>query len=456
MRIAAVIGLCLFWLVGPTTHGAAAAAAAAAPLSGRDAPALENAGGTRRREDGAATTITETCSFDPGSPAAVTPNATCTPSLGAGTASLTATVSLTTSPLALDNVDVRAFGYAASDAAEAGRVTVAVAAMGMGPSGPVNPVRLAAGVQFAAAAGAAGADLVVLPEEFAGQDPEPSVEASAVTRALAAVAANFSMYVAFGVRVAALPNDTFYSDQGPLGYNTVVILDRNGSVVGQYRKQFPCCPPPMGGVGSDGYPGRSGTPVYDLPGVGRVAVLTCFDMNFAEVFHEAYTARADLVIWPSAYGGGLPLRALAALYKVVIVPNGWGDITDQTGRVASGLRQVQPNLFVATVDLDRTFVHMDFNDAKVARLLIDHVGDVEALEVDEYCSVAGNCFKQGGLIAQSNAFLLARTDAGYAKGMSVRQLLAKYEIEDLRSYQHRSRRVINQQRATGRDPTKTP
>ena len=38
---------------------------------------------------------------------------------------------------------------------------------------------------------------------------------------------------------------------------------------------------------------------------------TCFDMNFDDTWHQLYAANVDLVFWPSAYGGGMPIRGYA-------------------------------------------------------------------------------------------------------------------------------------------------
>ena len=98
------------------------------------------------------------------------------------------------------------------------------------------------------------------------------------------------------------------------------------------------------------------------------------------------------------------------------------------------------------VCLPGTYVHADYNVAKVSRLLSDHAGDVERMVLPEHCAVEGNCHAQADLITQSGFYILARTDAGYAKNVSVRQLLDAYDIESLRDYQHRSRKAINRQR----------
>ena len=128
------------------------------------------------------------------------------------------------------------------------------------------------------------------------------------------------------------------------------------------------------------------------------------------------------------------MRGYSALYHYVIVPNGWGDVVDIDGTVAKSLRNPAKDLWVADVDLDRTFVHTDYNGDKVAKLLSDHAGDV----VDEA--------ETEPLYKESNFHLLSRTEAGAQKGISVRALLEQYDIESLRDYQIRSRQVINRAR----------
>ena len=67
-----------------------------------------------------------------------------------------------------------------------------------------------------------------------------------------------------------------------------VILDRQGEMVGYYRKSWPCCPSPDGTTMDDGYPSRELVKTFDTE-FGRVGLQTCFDMNFMDTWHELCT-----------------------------------------------------------------------------------------------------------------------------------------------------------------------
>ena len=84
-----------------------------------------------------------------------------------------------------------------------------------------------------------------------------------------------------------------------------------------------------------------------------------------------------MVLWPSAYGGGIPLNGYAMIHNYSIVAVGRGNMIDAFGRPASNLEKPQENLRIASFDLDITIVHQDFNGSKVAKLLKEHAGEVE-------------------------------------------------------------------------------
>jgi len=225
------------------------------------------------------------------------------------------------------------------------------------------------------------------------------------------MAAQYKMYVICPIREQA----------GAEQYNTAVLLDRQGNVAGCYRKVFV-----FWGEGAN--VSREGVKAFDTD-FGKISILTCFDVNFPELWQQADDLGAEIVFWPSAYGGGAPLNGHAMVHGYYIVPAGWGNIIDCTGQTIGQPVQPRPHQFVATLDLDRTLVHKDFNADKVARLLKEHADEV-ALEHD---------FDMEG-------WYLLRS---LKPGVQVRSLCKEYQIETLRDYRHRSREQINQARKQG-------
>jgi predicted amidohydrolase len=261
-------------------------------------------------------------------------------------------------------------------------------------------------------AGTSGVDIACLPEEFAGFKAEPIP--GPTTDAIGALARKHKMYVVCPIREQA----------GKEQFNTAVLLDREGKVAGRYRKIYVFW-------GEGLIPGRDAVRAFDTD-FGRIGIFTCFDLNFAELWHQAELQGVEMVLWPSAYAGGSPLNAYAALHQYYVVAVGAGNLIDVTGRTLEGpeVQKPLPGLSIATFDLDRTFVHTNFNEAKVQKLLKEHQGEVELEKSYE-----------------PEAWYLLRA----AKpGVRVRELLKQYQIESLREYRHRSRRQIDEARKAGK------
>ncbi|MHC4478389.1 MAG: carbon-nitrogen hydrolase family protein [Planctomycetota bacterium] len=258
-------------------------------------------------------------------------------------------------------------------------------------------------------AGKAGVDIACLPEEFAGTKAEPMP--GRTTEAIGKLAKQYNMYVICPIREQA----------GDKQYNTAVLLDRQGKVAGYYRKVFVFW-------GEKLHVSREGVKVFDTD-FGRIAMLTCFDLNFPELWQQCDDLGAEIVFWPSAYGGGMPLNAFAMLYHYYVVPVGAGNIIDITGKQMETEKPLDKQ-FVATLDLDRTLIHTNFTKKKLKKMLTEHKGEV----VQEH------------FYKMESWYLLKSTKPG----VRVRDLCKKYEIETLREYQHRSRVQINQARKDGK------
>jgi hypothetical protein len=288
---------------------------------------------------------------------------------------------------------------------------VKVAAICIGFGG-VRDEKLKLAIEHLHTAGKNGVDIACLPEEFAGTQAEPVP--GPTTEAVAELARQYNMYVICPIREQA----------GERQYNTAVLIDRQGRVAGYYRKVFVFW-------GEGLHCSTEGVKVFETD-FGRISILTCFDLNYPELWQRCDDLDADIVFWPSAYGGGSPLNAYAILYHYYIVPVGAGNIMDITGKPVEPVEKPRPKQFIATLDLDRSFAHYDFNREKVEKMLKEHEGEIKV---------------ERKLSEEDLApwWLFRATKPG----IRVRDILKEHEIETLREYQHRSRRQINEAREKG-------
>ncbi len=309
--------------------------------------------------------------------------------------------------------DVPAAGSIAQldrDSLRGRQVKVAAICIGFGGE---HDVKLKQAIEHLHTAGQNGVDIACLPEEFAGTNAEPIP--GPTTEAVAELARQYNMYVICPIREQA----------GDKQYNTAVLIDRQGQIAGYYRKIFVFW-------GEGLHCSTEGVKVFDTD-FGRISILTCFDLNFPELWQQCDNLGVDIVFWPSAYGGGSPLNAFAILYHYYIVPVGAGNIIDITGKPVENVEKPVPKQFIATLDLDRAFAHHDFNGEKVKKMLDERKGEIV---------VERNLSDED--LAPWWLFRAAKS------GVRVRELLKQYEIETLRQYQHRSRKQINEARHDGR------
>ncbi len=92
----------------------------------------------------------------------------------------------------------------------------------------------------------------------------------------------------------------WYEEEQPgVYYNTACVIERDGTILGKYRKTHI---PHVGPCFWEKFyfkPGNLGYPVFDTS-VGRIGLIICYDRHFPEVARELGIKGAELVFNPSA------------------------------------------------------------------------------------------------------------------------------------------------------------
>ena len=181
-------------------------------------------------------------------------------------------------------------------------IVVAAVQMGMSREVVENLDRAEGLVREAAAR---GAQLVVLPELFEGPyfciDQEPAhlelaraLDGHPTVERFAGLAAELGVVIPVSV----------YELAGQVRFNTVVMVDADGTVMGSYRKSHL----PDGPGYTEKYyfsPGDTGFRVWATQ-VGSIGVGICWDQWFPEAARSMALAGAEILVYPSAIGSEPP------------------------------------------------------------------------------------------------------------------------------------------------------
>ena len=217
-------------------------------------------------------------------------------------------------------------------------------------------------------------DLVCFPETFTGVGVEgktPQQVAETVpgptTDAFARRAKEHRCYVICPIRTAREGKQ----------WNSAVVLDRSGEILGIYDKIHPVTTSPDYTVFEDGIMPGGEPPVLDLD-FGRIGIQICFDAGFPETWAALARKGAKAVFWPSAYHGGFALQAYAYLHHYYVITSVHPEesrIIDPCGRVVAQTDS-QVNFVVRDINLDFVVAHYDFNYPIPDRLLDAYPGRV--------------------------------------------------------------------------------
>jgi len=192
-----------------------------------------------------------------------------------------------------------------------------------------------------------GADVILFPEgatvvgtgrtviDVAESLPGPT------TRRLGEVARAKSAYVVAGL----------YEREGSIVYNTAVLLDRQGRLVGKYRKVYLPREEQEAGL----------TPGADYPvfqtDFGRVGMMICWDVQYADPARALALRGAELLLMP-IWGGNETLAAARAIENHVFLATSGYDhptyVMDPTGERLSQA-PADGTLADAVIDLNRRY-----------------------------------------------------------------------------------------------------
>jgi N-carbamoylputrescine amidase len=254
--------------------------------------------------------------------------------------------------------------------------TLTLAAIQFAPSDDVqaNIDRVAGFIREAAAK---GADVVLPPELFCGVYFCKTQEEEHFARAMEwpehpAVRQFSELAAELGVVIPV----SIYEKEGPLYFNSVVMIDADGTPLGVYRKSHI---PDGPGYQEKFYfrPGDTGFRTWSTL-KGRIGVGICWDQWFPEAARAMALMGADALLYPTAIGAepqdagldtaarwrrGMQGHAVANVIPVVAA-NRIGDeggqvfygtsfITDETGEIACDFGRTEEGVLVASFDLDK-------------------------------------------------------------------------------------------------------
>jgi beta-ureidopropionase len=146
-----------------------------------------------------------------------------------------------------------------------------------------------------------------------------------------------------------------YTESGGKFYNSSVLFDRQGAYVGQYNKIHPTVGEMENGVS----PGSLDPPVFKTD-FGIIGMQICFDIEWEDGWKKLREMGAEMVIFSSAYGGGITLNSRAWQNKYVVVSSvvsGVSRICDITGEEVASTGRWNPDWAIAPVNLEKAFLH---------------------------------------------------------------------------------------------------
>lgn len=198
-------------------------------------------------------------------------------------------------------------------------------------------------------------DVICLPEAFITK-PETAEEIGGpiITR-FSAIARKYNSYVICPIHLRK---------SGGI-YNTAVLIDRQGKVVGHYDKIYPT----EGECDSGITPGKFPPPVFKMD-FGTIGILICFDVNWIEGWKSLQEQGAEIVFWTAAYPGGRMLPSYAWMFNYYVVGCSRRDpatIFDISGDLIAKSGTYEHWAY-ASLNLEKILCEIDFHNKKIREM----------------------------------------------------------------------------------------
>jgi len=138
-------------------------------------------------------------------------------------------------------------------------------------------------------------------------------------------------------------------------YNAAVVVDRNGNILGNYKKIHTT----IGEMEEGVFPGPVDPPVFDLD-FGRIGIQICFDIEWKDGWGSLARKNTDIIFWPSAFSGRTLIQTKAwecSAHTVSSTIKGPSRICDLSGEVIGQTENWNRNWTCVPVNLEKVLLH---------------------------------------------------------------------------------------------------
>lgn len=196
-------------------------------------------------------------------------------------------------------------------------------------------------------------DIICLPELFPFiSTPEKISVAEATGKPLEKI---ISLFSEFSKKYKTYIICPVYTEEHGKYYNAALVFDREGKVLGEYRKMHTT----EGEMSKGVSPGSLDPPVFKTD-FGIIGIQICFDLEWNDGWQKLREKGAEIIFFCSAYSGGISLNTKAWQNKYCVVSStmkGSAKICDITGVEIAKTGLWERYWAIAPINLEKAFLH---------------------------------------------------------------------------------------------------